>query len=714
MRRRTYSFIVAVAALSLGGIGWACADPGCDASMSMALSSRGYCEGNMALLAPGNDTRANMLLLLLDRAAPDRAAHDVTAPVFSWDEMKASYLDPMPVNDSPVYTREPTARCRSNSAGIAVFTAAITAEREVTAVERAALIAARTHIAEDCDTSVQSGEATVSSPPPLSLPPMTSRAGQGFAAYLAATRDFYTGNFVDAERGFTNMAPANSAWLREVRLYMVARAALNAMQVGAFDQYGYFDEHKPVTLSAAQPVEDALNAYLIAYPHGQYAASAKGLLRRVYWFSGQRQKLARAYEQLLGRRPASVPDMIATSEEIDLKLLTGPMVREISDPILLATMDLTRMRSPIPDDSDIFQNPNCCRSPLTRGELEGQRSHFIGHEALFELLLASYAYYIEHEPREVLRLIPDAARGTGYNHLQFSRQMLRGLALEAAHDRNALGFWHELIGGAGAGHQRQGIELAIALHHERDGSVEQVFAANSPVRVAYMREILVMNSAGPALLRRLATDQNIAPRERDMALFTLLYKRLTRGEYAAFGSDVALAPAAGEEVPIELRWAQRIDNGFFNGTASDPHFTCPRLPETVARLARNSTDVRARMCLAEFMRISDFDRNPLWNRDYEPIDEQTAWPPALGQAPSSYPRGQYSRLDTYRAVIANRAASADDRAYALYRALYCYARSGYNSCGGVEADVTQRGAWFRQLKRDYPRSHWARDLEIYW
>ncbi|MEQ1689237.1 MAG: hypothetical protein ABL874_11755, partial [Sphingopyxis sp.] len=397
MRRRTYFFIAAVAALSLGGISWACAEQSCDASMSMALSSRGYCEGNMALLAPGNDTRANMLLLLLDRAAPDRAAQDVTAPVFSWDAMKASYLDPVPVNDNPVYTREPTARCRSNSAGIAVFTAAITEEREVTAVERAALIAARTHIAEDCDTSVQSGEATVSSPPPPPLPPMTSRAGQGFAAYLAATRDFYAGNFVDAERGFTNMVPANSAWLREVRLYMVARAALNAMQVGAFDRYGYLDEHKPVAPAAAQPVEDALNVYLAAYPRGQYAASAKGLLRRVYWFSGQHQKLAREYEQLLARPTSTVADMIAISEEVDLKLLAGPMARDISNPILLATMDLARMRSPMPDDSDIFQNSNCCQNPLTRGELEGQRSHFTGNEALFDLLLANYAYHVEHD-----------------------------------------------------------------------------------------------------------------------------------------------------------------------------------------------------------------------------------------------------------------------------------------------------------------------------
>ncbi|MEQ1689500.1 MAG: hypothetical protein ABL874_13090, partial [Sphingopyxis sp.] len=320
-----------------------------------------------------------------------------------------------------------------------------------------------------------------------------------------------------------------------------------------------------------------------------------------------------------------------------------------------------------------------------------------------------------HDPREVLRLIPDAARETRYSHLQYSRQMLRGLALEAAHDRNALGFWQELIGGAGAGHQRQGIELAIALHHERGGNVEPIFAAESPVRVPYIRVTLIENSARPTLLRRLATDRNIAQVERDIALFTLLYKRLTRGEYGDFGRDVVLAPPAptGEHSPGYLRWT---NNGFFNAAASDPHFTCPRLPETVAQLAHNGGNVHAKMCMAEFMRISGFDYNPLggWGFQEAEASGRHHELPGLGAAPSHYPRGQYSRLDTYRAVIANRAASADDRAYALYRALWCYARSGYNSCGGVEADVAQRGAWFRQLKRDYPRSHWARNLDIYW
>lgn len=116
------------------------------------------------------------------------------------------------------------------------------------------------------------------------------------------------------------------------------------------------------------------------------------------------------------------------------------------------------------------------------------------------------------------------------------------------------------------------------------------------------------------------------------------------------------------------------------------------------------------------MRLNGFDDSPLqgydWNQSLEDTGRNT--PPALGRAPSAYPEGDYSRLNVYRSVIANRAASADDRAYALYRALWCYARSGYNSCGGVEADVAQRGAWFRQLHRDYPSSHWSRSLDIYW
>ena len=53
-------------------------------------------------------------------------------------------------------------------------------------------------------------------------------------------------------------------------------------------------------------------------------------------------------------------------------------------------------------------------------------------------------------------------------------------------------------------------------------------------------------------------------------------------------------------------------------------------------------------------------------------------------------------------------------AYALFRAVWCYGPAGYNGCGGEDAPLATRKAWFQRLKRDYPKSRWARELKYYW
>ena len=65
-------------------------------------------------------------------------------------------------------------------------------------------------------------------------------------------------------------------------------------------------------------------------------------------------------------------------------------------------------------------------------------------------------------------------------------------------------------------------------------------------------------------------------------------------------------------------------------------------------------------------------------------------------------------------MIAGVNTTAADRAYALYRAVNCYAPSRINRCGGTEVPPAQRKAWFQRLHTDFPASHWAEALEYYW
>ncbi len=52
-------------------------------------------------------------------------------------------------------------------------------------------------------------------------------------------------------------------------------------------------------------------------------------------------------------------------------------------------------------------------------------------------------------------------------------------------------------------------------------------------------------------------------------------------------------------------------------------------------------------------------------------------------------------------MIGDAKAPKNDKAYALFRAINCYAPAGYNSCGGKDVEPAVRKASFRQLKSGF-------------
>ena len=385
---------------------------------------------------------------------------------------------------------------------------------------------------------------------------------------------------------------------------------------------------------------------------------------------------------------------------MDAKLLPGLQAADVTDPILLAVIDLWQMRHD--SDKDIAQD-----RPLA--ELEAQRSRFAANPALFDYLLAAHAWFIDGKPAEVVRLIAAEPPGERLSYLQFSRQLLRALALDRLGDPGAREALTRLIPAATRPYQSGALELAIAMSDERRGQVDRVFETGSPVRHAGIRDILLRHAAGPGLLRRqAAAAADPAQTEARWALYILLYKDLTRGAYADFAQDLKrlpakpAAPAAGDD---HARDPAEPDLTVFAWSNSDGDFPCPSLSELAARLGRNPHAVTPHLCLGEFARLNGFDHSNLDNPP--PADE-------LGGAPSGFPGGVFSRMAIYQSVIADTAAPAPAKAYALYRAIYCYAPSGNSDCGDPDVPVSQRKAWFRMLKTQYASSPWAADLKVYW
>ena len=701
-RRGAWSIAAAACAVALWpAAAHASGDIGCTPAWKLRHHDFTGCD-SMVMLSPGNDTRVNLTLLLarrLPHAAPSQApakgGREGPGPLFEWPTFEQWRFPSAPKVGDDDHAAGEGSRCLSDAAGAAAFAAALAAARGVSDVERASLLAARRSLQPTCTGAGDAGGATGAA-----VTQTRSAAGKAFATYLEGAGAFYAGDFEVAAARFSAAAGSGEPWVRETSRYMLGRVEVNRAQVGIFDEFGARDEKRPADARAVAAAETRLKDYVHAYPTGRYAASARGLLRRVYWLGGDTAKLAAEYAALFAlTTEARGMDDAALAEEIDTKLLPKLIAADTADPTLLAVLDLEAMRG---DDKDAPE-----KAVISRAEMEAQRQKFAGDPALFGHLLATHAFYVARRTGDVLPLIPDAARRPAFDVVEFSRQMLRGMALDANGDRNARGFWLDMVAGAAPPLQRTTVELALALHDERTDGLDRVFAAGSPVRDATIRDLLLTNVAGPALLRRQAVDASASRHERAVALFILLYKEVTRGAYRDFVNDVGQVPAGAAATPDVYNFVGTNDPslGIFTKGATSEDYRCPSLRDSAARLAGDARDPVARLCVAEFVRLNNLDGFFLDTQP--PADE-------LGGTATRFPGRPFSRLETYKSLIAAPATPAADRAYALFRAVNCYAPSQVNACGGEDVAPAVRKGWFQQLHKDHPSSRWAQASKYYW
>lgn len=688
--------ISAVALVIPAGALQASGDYGC--SVSWKLASRGYDCANRAVLSPGNDTRVNMLYLLRDRQAlpanvavrPKRDYVDglYGNTFFDWRSLREAFYPGALSGESEVGSGDYYgSRCVSLTSGAAAFNGAVAANTKVSQWEREQLALARGNLVRRC----QAGGGG----PVGWLANVKSAQGKEFLAYLQAADAFYGEEWDAARRGFASLRGSRDGWLAETAAYMLPRTELNAAQNAAFDEYGSFEAGK-VDKAALGRASVGFSDYLKRYGKGRYAASAQGLQRRALWLGADVAGLSREYERLLAATSATREAAADLVEEIDNKLLYGASARgAIDGPLLLATIDLMRMR---PSDE--------AGAVVTAEQITAQKPRFAGRDDLYGFVLASHAFYVANDPRRVLQLIPDAARQSAFSPIQFSRQVLRGMALAAAKDRNEAGFWREMLGGADAVYQRPVVELGLAMNWERAGKLAEVFAANSPIGDGTIREILLTEVAGPDLLRAQAKAAARPRHEREAALFTLLYKQLLYADYAGFLGDLPLvrADAKAEQGLWDIRQQEEVPVALFRKGATSDGYACPALRITVQALVRNARDAKARLCLGDFYRLNGFDG----------YGEDRPQPDELGGTPTRFAGRAVPRQEIYQGIIADAAVPGHEKAYALFRAVNCYAPTGSNACGGEDVPQDQRQAWFQRLKRDYPASQWAKSLRYYW
>ncbi|AZF50662.1 hypothetical protein C4J85_0144 [Pseudomonas sp. R4-34-07] len=698
----------------------ASSDDSCYPDWRVSRDSLEPCS-NQPFLSPGNDSRVNLRLLLADKKAaplaPNALGEDdlaqgfgpVPFPVYRLvpvpaaedepdnqaDDSRTAELDtllaPLGIKREEYKTAGEAfldgegSRCRSNADDSATAFISQVIKADMPPAERDLLVKARLQLLTTCDWDGQVVDAQLT----------PSASAQLFRTYLQAAADFYSGRFGNAERGFAAAATSDVPWLKETALYMTARTSLNQAQAEAFDEYGV-PQREHVDKAALSDAEEGFLGYLKTYPQGAYVASARGLLRRVHWLANDEAKLAADFtwqftEASDAQRNVSVDALV---EEADLKLLMASN-QAANSPMLQVVSDLMAMRAHTPP-------------LLSREALDKQRSTFANEPALFDYLQAAYALYVEHQPDTALKHLPTDLP-SNLDYFAFSQQTLRALALEAKQDwKGAEALWLQLLPLAKQPLQRDQLELALAMNYERSGQLAKVFAADSPISARQVRYILLRNVAGPDLLRQQIAKAN-DPTERQTAQFVLLYKDLLHRQFATFADDLKQASLSDDKLGTSLGYTysggQSLKLFQWNGDKAESGYACPSVAQTAATLQSDAKNPQALNCLGEFILRNGLDGMPL---------EQARATGSLGSTASEFKGETFSRLDGYQQVIANAKAPKTDRAYALFRAINCYAPAGYNSCGGEDVAPAVRKGWFRQLKSGFADTQWGKSLQYYW
>ncbi len=671
------------------------------------------------VLTPGNDSRDNLLRLLSEAKSFTLPVQSIPADITrsrdvyfayhpEWDDLEdpAPAAVDKPAEESPLNKQwaalqlepvethqdgEQENRFVSNNAGsLSQFFAALLADDSLTAEQRHALAQARLGLyAGASDEQISASLAT--------LP--ADSAALLYKTYLTGAARFYAGDYEGADRAFVPLIDSDRPWLAETAHYMLMRTALNKSSQNSMGEYGDFTIDR-IDRPAAEQAQKAAQAYLQRWPEGRYADSTRGMLRRINWYLQAWPQLAGLYEQQFQQAAdaGALRGLVIEYDNVYGMQFNGRAVREaFPDAPLISYIELLRALRLNSDE----------KPTLTQDDLNASKPAFEqrGKLALWRNLQLNLWQATDNNAA-ILQAVKPAEQLPPHDILAFSEQVLYGEALMAQKQWPAArDFWLKLLKLSQDAEQQQYVQAKLAATLIFIGDTEAIFAADSAITNLRFRSRVLKTVVSPERLRQQAS-QGPNNEERTIALHTLLVRDLTENRFSDWLKDRKLASAITHPVLGKAFDDVNLSAFDWNGDAAETGYVCRSLNETVHVLSQNANDAHALNCLGEFFRTSNTHVD-LW--------KDSAGNDVLEMAiHRKAPYGQFDRQAYYQQVIAAPKAEPEDKSYALYRAIMCYAPSGMNECGGADVDKAQRKSWFSQLKTQYPGSPWAQKLKYYW
>ncbi len=578
----------------------------------------------------------------------------------------------------------------NNTESVSQYFAALLADAALTAEQRQALAQARMGLYSDATREqIESSLATLPADSPA----------QHYKSYLAAAASFYAGDYASAERDFTQLAKSDRPWLAETAQYMLMRTALNKSSQNSVGEYGDFDIAK-INREDASQAQILAQAYLQRFPQGQYADSTRGMLRRINWYLQAWPQLAGLYEQTI-QQAADAQQLRKIVIEYDnvygMAFYEQSVLEAFPDAPRVSYIELLRALRLNSDN----------KPTLTQAQLDASKPVFEQSQKLplwrdlqLNLWLATGNY------AAIIQAVAPAQKLAPRDTLAFSEQVLYGEALMGQKNwAAARDFWPQLLTLSQDNEQRQYVQAKLAATLVYSGDVAAIFAPESAVTNLRFRSQVLKTQATLEQLRQQAVH-GPNNEERTIALHTLLVRDLTENRFGDWLNDKKLVSDITPPVIDEAFNDVNLSTFDWNGDAAQAGYTCRSLNETVTVLSKKADDAHALNCLGEFFRTTqthvDLWKNSTGNDVLEAAISRKE------------PFGQFDRQSYYQQIITSPTAEVEDKSFALYRAIMCYAPSGSNECGGEDVDKLQRKGWFTQLKTQYPGSPWAQKLKYYW
>ena len=520
-----------------------------------------------------------------------------------------------------------------------------------------------------------------------------------FSRYITGVAKFYDGDYDAATQNFSIPLAGNQPWLKETAQYMLMRVALNKSSQHSTGQYGEFDISMIDRDNALNAQKEA-QGYLQHWPEGRYAHSARGMLRRINWYLQAWPELAGLYEQAL-QQTLNAKELRKRVIEYDNVLgqefYQQPLNEAFADAPVVSYIELLRALR-----LDSNHKPK-----LTQAQLDASKPIFekSGKLPLWWDLQLNF-WHATDNYAAILQAVTPAKTLPQHDILAFSEQVLYGDALMGQKQwSEARDFWLRLMKLSQDNEQQQFIQAKLAAALVYSGDVAAIFAPGSAITNLRFRSQVLKTQAPPELLRQQAMHGPNSE-ERTIALHTLLIRDLAESRFGDWLNDKKRIDTITPPVIGEAFDDVNLSIFDWNGDNAQPGYVCRNLDETVTVLSKNADDAHALNCLGEFFRTTKAHTD-LW--------KDLAGNNSLRDATyRKHLSGQYDRQRYYQQIITSPKAEHEDKSYALYRAIMCYAPSGINDCGGESVDELQRKGWFSLLKTQFPGSPWAQDLKYYW